>query len=270
MESIISVPGVRSISVDLHKYGYAARPASVAAYATAEDARHQLFYFDEWAEGPYPTVSFIGSRPGGAEAAEWSVMRFLGREGYGRLVAPTLEVKRRLAEGIDAIEGLKTWDTDLCILLFEAEDYDIMAVAKGMTEQGWFIMGTQESDGSASLIHLTVDPVDDAWVETFLNDLRGSPQVRALARSMRRAAPCATCEARRPRAPAADAAWRVACTSWQSSLSFCTVEVSSDDEAEHGRAPALAVCKTWFPPSSELKYSVAQESPVGTAAIHTA
>ena len=168
----LTVPGVRSLSVDLHKYGYAAKPASVVVFRDDASARHQAFVFDDWAEGLYPTFTFAGSRPAGAVAAAWAAMRFLGREGYLRLARRIVEVKARLTEGIDAIDGLRCRDAWGSILLYGSDAFDIRAVARYLVDKGHYVMGTEERDGSTRLMHLTLDPVDDAWIDAYLADVR--------------------------------------------------------------------------------------------------
>lgn len=163
----LSVEGVCSLSGDLHKYGYAAKPASTISYANKEHARHQLFFFKDWAAGVYPTYALAGSRPAGAVAAAWAVINFLGREGYLELARRTMQVKQALVEGINAIEGLQALETELSILLYRAVGMDILAVSRGMGDKGYYVMGTQPD-----LIHLTVDPVPDEWIAMYLSDLQ--------------------------------------------------------------------------------------------------
>ncbi|MBL0348748.1 pyridoxal-dependent decarboxylase [Candidatus Villigracilis affinis] len=58
-----NVPGVTSISADLHKYAYAAKPASLVLYRTSELRRHQMFVSTDWPGGIYPSAGVAGSRP---------------------------------------------------------------------------------------------------------------------------------------------------------------------------------------------------------------
>jgi len=61
-----TLPGVRSISADLHKYGYAAKGASTIFHRSEEQWRHQVFTFDDWPAGGMTTPTMAGTRPGGA------------------------------------------------------------------------------------------------------------------------------------------------------------------------------------------------------------
>ena len=60
--SIFAVPGVKSISADIHKNGYAAKGASTVLYSDAEYLKYQGFVFDQWSKGLYSTQTFVGSR----------------------------------------------------------------------------------------------------------------------------------------------------------------------------------------------------------------
>ena len=78
----LSVPGVTSISADLHKYAYAAKGASVVLYKTPELRRHQMFVSTDWPGGIYPSPAMGGTRPASPIAAAWAVLNYLGENGY--------------------------------------------------------------------------------------------------------------------------------------------------------------------------------------------
>ncbi|MDP3284149.1 MAG: aminotransferase class V-fold PLP-dependent enzyme, partial [Desulfobacterales bacterium] len=80
-----SVPGVTSISADIHKYGYAAKGASVVLYRSKELRRHQFFVYSDWPGGIYASPSMTGTRAGGSIAAAWAAINAIGEEGYMRL-----------------------------------------------------------------------------------------------------------------------------------------------------------------------------------------
>ncbi|HZS93143.1 MAG TPA: aminotransferase class V-fold PLP-dependent enzyme [Chloroflexota bacterium] len=163
----LRVPGVCSLSADLHKYGYAPKPCSTILYRSADLHGYQPIYVD-WPTGRYVSDGFIGSRPAGAIAAAWAVLQFLGEEGYLDLARQTMRVKERLAAGIDAIPGLRAWRNELSLLVYGSDTLDVKAIASGMTERGWFVMGTKEPE----LMHLTCDPVGDEVIDLYLSDLR--------------------------------------------------------------------------------------------------
>lgn len=166
----LSVPGVSSLSADLHKYGFAAKGASVVLYGDGAAKEFQRFEFRDWPRGLYATETFLGTRPGGAIASAWAVLRYLGRTGYRRIARTIMETKDRLVAGIEAIRGLEVVrPSDLCILLFRSIEpgLDINAVAENMERRGWFVGRSLEP----MALHLALNPVHAAAVDAYLSDL---------------------------------------------------------------------------------------------------
>ena len=57
-------PGVTSISVDTHKYGFAPKGNSVLLYRNKSYRSYQYFIYPDWSGGVYASPSVAGSRPG--------------------------------------------------------------------------------------------------------------------------------------------------------------------------------------------------------------
>ncbi|HNK64508.1 MAG TPA: aminotransferase class V-fold PLP-dependent enzyme, partial [Anaerolineales bacterium] len=76
------LPGVTSISVDTHKYGYAAKGTSVILYRSRELRHYQYYTASEWPGGLYFSPTFAGSRPGALSAACWAALTSMGEHGY--------------------------------------------------------------------------------------------------------------------------------------------------------------------------------------------
>lgn len=135
-------PGVSTISADLHKFGYGAKGASVVISRDHEIYRHQEFRFGapERNEDWYVTPSLTGTRPGGAIAAAWAVLRYLGKDGYRRVVRESLDFVHALQAGIDRIDGLRVMGRpDMTVFAFTSDTLDVFAVAAGLTERGWLV-----------------------------------------------------------------------------------------------------------------------------------
>ncbi len=81
------VPGVTSISVDLHKFGYTAKGVSVIVHRSRELRSYQTFFTDNWLGGAYGSSAVLGTKSVGPWAAAWAVMQHLGEDGYLRLTA---------------------------------------------------------------------------------------------------------------------------------------------------------------------------------------
>lgn len=162
-----AVPGVTSISADLHKYGYTAKGASTLFFADPDSFARMGYYFDNWPRGQYFTHSLVGTRAGGAIAAAWAVMRYLGQDGYLRITERVLATRRRMQDGVAAL-GLQTWgDPQLSILAFGSPAHDMAAVGRGLTARGWLVGQVRDPDGIHHMLNLTHEPV----VERYLADL---------------------------------------------------------------------------------------------------
>ncbi len=165
----LSVPGVWSLSADLHKLGFSAKPASVILYRDAALHRHQGFRFEDWPRGLYEVPTFTGTRPGGAIAAAWATLKHLGTSGYTDIARRIMSVRQRLQTGITAIPGLKLiGDPELCIFSYGADGLDVAAIADGLTDKGWLV----GRNARPPAIHFMLTPVHEAMVEDYLRDLR--------------------------------------------------------------------------------------------------
>jgi glutamate/tyrosine decarboxylase-like PLP-dependent enzyme len=163
------VPGVTSMSADLHKYGFAAKGASTVMYKTPALRRHQFYVYSGWPGGLFGSATVLGTRPGGAIAAAWASLNALGMEGYLRIAATIMKTTRALIDGISTIPGLVVLGQPDCgVFAFAAEGPDLMAIADQMEERGWHIDRQQHPTS----IHLTITPAHAPIVDRYLSDLR--------------------------------------------------------------------------------------------------
>lgn len=163
------VPGVTSISADIHKLGYAPKGVSILLHANKELRRYQVFMFDDWLGGRYGTPNLQGTRSGLPMAAAWAVMSFLGEEGYRRLVRSTLETADQIREAVHAIEGIALLGNSTHHLLaITGDGLNVLSVGALLGDRGWHI----DSQGPPDSLHLTVSAGNQAVVEEFLEDLR--------------------------------------------------------------------------------------------------
>src|SRR3954470_6424330 len=124
-----AVPGVRSISADLHKYGYAAKGASTVLYRDADSFGYQAYEFDGWPRGKYATQTLVGTRAGGAIAAAWAVMNYIGEEGYLEVTRRVLATRSAIERGVRTM-GLQVWgQPELSIVTYGCRSRDISLVA---------------------------------------------------------------------------------------------------------------------------------------------
>ncbi len=166
-----AVPGVTSISADLHKHGMAAKGASLMMVRSKElKEKHQLFDFHDWERGPYVSYTMQGTRPGGAVASAWAVLHHLGDEGYMRCAGMIMDNKKALVAGIGRIPGLAVLEpSELSIFVTRSADpgLDIGAVSDAMGTRGWLIGRQAEPAG----IHMHLNPSHERMVGEYLTDL---------------------------------------------------------------------------------------------------
>jgi glutamate/tyrosine decarboxylase-like PLP-dependent enzyme len=167
------VPGVTSISADIHKYGYAAKGASTITYRNLDYLRYQMFAYENWPGGVFASSALLGTRPGGAYAAAWGVIQYFGKDGYRKLAADTLEAVNRLKAGIAEIPELEVMGNPRGPLFsYRSTDpkINIYAVGDQMDARGWQVNRNQKPPGLHAMVtaqHLQV-------VDAYLADLRAA------------------------------------------------------------------------------------------------
>jgi glutamate/tyrosine decarboxylase-like PLP-dependent enzyme len=165
------LPGVCSLSADIHKYGFTPKGASVVLFRNPELRKHQLFAYADWPGGVYATPNISGSRPGSPIAASWAAMKYLGREGYKRLAALSMEATKKMIEGIRAIPELFVLGNPrTTVFAIGSDRINIFALGGKMKEYRWYI----DSQHLPPCLHMTVSPIHASNVASFLTDLRSA------------------------------------------------------------------------------------------------
>jgi sphinganine-1-phosphate aldolase len=166
------VDGVTSMSVDLHKYAYTAKGASVVLYRTKQLRQYQTFVTENWLGGVYGSSGIQGTKSGGAMAAAWAVLQYVGDDGYLALTASARRAAQALATAIAAVDGLvlRAWP-DTTLIAFGAEDpaaLDVFAVADALRGRGWYV----DRQGPPPSLHCTVTAGHEAHVDAFVAALQ--------------------------------------------------------------------------------------------------
>jgi sphinganine-1-phosphate aldolase len=166
------LPGVTSMSADLHKYGYASKGVSVILYRTHELARKQLFVTTDWLGGFYASTAMAGTRPAGPVAAAWAALMHIGRDGYLELTRTAHDAALTLRAGVESIDGLAVrGDPPATVLAFGALDpdsLDIFAVGERLADEGWYLDRQNRPDS----LHATGHAGSAATVPALVRDLR--------------------------------------------------------------------------------------------------
>src|SRR5580692_12302080 len=180
------VPGVTSMSADVHKYGYASKGVSVILYRDHELARKQLFVTSDWLGGFYASTAMAGTRPAGPIAAAWAVMMHIGHDGYLDLTRTAHDAARALRSGIESIGGLEVrGDPPATVMAFGATDesaLDIFAVGERLAADSWYLDRQNRPDS----LHATVHAGSAATVPALVDDLGRAVSAVGSTRTQRR------------------------------------------------------------------------------------
>jgi len=164
------VPGVTSMSADIHKYGYAAKGASTILYRSMEYLHHQIYVYVDWPGGIYASPSMPGTRPGGTIAAAWASLHAMGQDGFVRNAKEVMETTKQFIEGINAIDELEVLGRPaMCVFAFRTKEKRIncFAVADYLQRKGWHIDRQQRPE----CLHLMINPGHAQMADAFLADL---------------------------------------------------------------------------------------------------
>jgi glutamate/tyrosine decarboxylase-like PLP-dependent enzyme len=160
------IPGVSSLSADLHKFGFCPKPASTVFYRTPDKA--ECHFFDEtvWPNGRFLTSTVVGTRPAGGIAGAWATLQFLGMEGYMRIARELMTFVDAYQAGIRTIPGLKILGApDLSIVAYGSDEFDVFRIAEVMSEKGWMPGLLQKPKGIHRMMSLVHAPVLDAYLD---------------------------------------------------------------------------------------------------------
>ncbi|MGB5953628.1 MAG: aminotransferase class V-fold PLP-dependent enzyme [Ornithinimicrobium sp.] len=186
------VPGVTSISADLHKYGYAPKGASLLLFADAAMDRARYFALTEWLGYPVVNPTVLGSRSATSLAAAWSIVQALGESGYAERATQVVQATDAVLAAVAAIDGLSVHGRPVGPLIAVCSDPDAspeQAVdphqwAAAVAQRGFILQGQPglvQSDGTviARTTHLTITPATLGVLDELIAALRaGAEDVR--------------------------------------------------------------------------------------------
>ena len=167
-------PGVTSISMDTHKYGFGPKGTSVILYRGSELFQHHLYVATNWQGGIYFTPTMAGSRPGFPIAAAWAVMLMMGDQGYYESAKKILDTGDYIRKGIAKIDGLKVLGNPLWVIAISSDRFDPYLVLEAMSRKKWMLSGLMNPP--AFHIHLTLRHTKEGVKEAFVRDLKLSAE----------------------------------------------------------------------------------------------
>lgn len=174
----LSVPGVTSLSVDMHKYGYSAKNASVILYKNKDLRRHQIFACASWPGYTVVNSTASSSKTGGPVAGAWAILNHLGDEGYMRIVREVMDATKLLTDGVGKIEGLKiNGSPDMCMFSFHSitDKLNVYKLADELKlRTGFYLQPQFARANSKSNLHVSLSYLNVPKAEALLENLKAT------------------------------------------------------------------------------------------------
>jgi glutamate/tyrosine decarboxylase-like PLP-dependent enzyme len=168
----LEVPGVTSLSVDLHKYAYAAKGASLALFRDSALKSHATFSCSDWLGYTMVNQAVQSTKSGGPLAAAWAVLRFVGDAGYEKIARDLLQASDALRTGIARIPELRLLgDPKMTLFACASESVSVFHVCDEMKQLGWYLQPQLPLGRHPASFHLSLNPSNVPHVPDFLRDL---------------------------------------------------------------------------------------------------
>ncbi|WFE23282.1 aminotransferase class V-fold PLP-dependent enzyme [Solwaraspora sp. WMMD937] len=162
-----TVPGVTSISVDLHKYAYTPKGVSVLLHRDPSLRRPQYFAYADWPGYTMINPGVSSTRSGGPIAAAYAVLRHLGEAGYLALAERTMAAVDVLADAVRATDGVRLLaEPESTVVCFTADTgggagdtsgvVDVFVLADELAARGWHTQPQMSYGDIPASIHLSV------------------------------------------------------------------------------------------------------------------
>jgi sphinganine-1-phosphate aldolase len=166
------LPGVCSISMDLHKYAFAAKGASVVLYRNKALRRPQIFTCADWPGYAISNPTMQSSKSGGPVAAAWAVLHYFGEAGYLELAAQVLAATERVMAFVDGHADLQLLGrSDMNHVAFGSSTVPIFRLAEALNRRGWYVQVQLGYRSSPANIHLSINPANLRWLDELLADI---------------------------------------------------------------------------------------------------
>lgn len=173
-----TVPGVTSISCDLHKYGYAAKGCSAVMYRSKDIRKYQIFACTDTTAYTLINPTVLSSKGGGPYAGAWALMNFLGEEGYKRIVQSVQEAATKLMDGVNAIPELRVLgEPAMCMFSFASDVINVYQLADEMAKRGWYLQGQFSTPLTPRNLHISLNFGNAHSVDALLADLRDCVEI---------------------------------------------------------------------------------------------
>ncbi len=170
-----TVPGVTSISMDLHKYAYCPKGASVLLFKNDSYRRHQLFVCNDWTGYTFANTGILSSKTGGPIAAAWAVTHYIGKKRYSEVAIKTMEVAQTIRKELSKHPHIEILaDPKYSLISFTTPGVNIYALSDELKSRKWFAGLQFKHRHIPTNIHLTVAAHHFNNYKEFIEDVIAS------------------------------------------------------------------------------------------------
>jgi sphinganine-1-phosphate aldolase len=167
-----AVPGVTSVSVDLHKYAYAPKGVSVLLHRDEELRLPQYFAYAGWPGYTMINSVISSTRSGGPIAAALATLRHIGDAGYLSLAGDTRAAVATLAEAVAATDGIRLFaPPETTVVCLASAGVDLFVLADELAARGWHTQPQLSYGNLPPTLHLTVTAAIAGTATEFAPDL---------------------------------------------------------------------------------------------------
>lgn len=167
-----AVPGVTSMSADLHKYGFAPKGISVVLQRNRDLRDAQYYACATWSGYAIVNSTSLGSKSVAAMGAAYAIMHLLGRQGYQDTARRMWAATCDLLQTLDELPGVRVLSRpDMNLFAFTTTDGDVFELSDRLNARGWHVQPTYAFGVSPAHIHLTIDPSNAGGVGALAADL---------------------------------------------------------------------------------------------------
>ncbi len=156
-----NLPGVSSLSVDLHKYAFTPKGASVTLYRDKQLRKYQYYTCTNWSGYPVVNTTIQSTKSGGPLAACWATLKYIGDDGYTKLAETIWQAKQEITQQFIMLDDLYILgEPEASLLAIGSDTIDIFQLADEMKKSGWYIQVQPGDSITQPSIHLTITPVN--------------------------------------------------------------------------------------------------------------
>jgi len=170
-----SLPGVTSISMDLHKYAYAPKGASVVLYRNKELRKYQYFACSRWTGYTMINTTIQSTKSGGPLAAAWATLKFVGKDLYVDFIEKKLEAVEKVVRFVEGHPDLElVTKPEMTLIAFTSNSVNIFNIIDEVNSRGWYVQPALKYGNSKEHIHLSISYSNVDKIDDFLKDLADS------------------------------------------------------------------------------------------------